>query len=118
LRFYERRGLVQAICRQGGRHYDPSILTRLALIEVGRLAGFTLAEIKIILDSEVDRSVLDSMARTKIAELETQIAQAELAKRYLVHTLGCPSPDPLACSTLRGILDQVLPRHTTVRPWS
>ncbi|HEY9216442.1 MAG TPA: MerR family transcriptional regulator, partial [Phenylobacterium sp.] len=46
LRFYEAKGLIAPVGRHGLRRlYDEAVLERLALIALGRLAGFTLDEI-------------------------------------------------------------------------
>jgi DNA-binding transcriptional MerR regulator len=46
LRFYEEKGLIASTGRRGlRRQYDPGVLERLALIALGRTAGFSLDEI-------------------------------------------------------------------------
>jgi DNA-binding transcriptional MerR regulator len=46
LRFYEEKGLIASIGRRGLRRlFDPGVLERLALIALGRAAGFSLDEI-------------------------------------------------------------------------
>ena len=46
LRFYEEKGLVASNGRHGlRRQYDADVLERLALISLGRVAGFSLDEI-------------------------------------------------------------------------
>jgi DNA-binding transcriptional MerR regulator len=46
LRFYEEKGLIASIGRRGLRRlFDPRVLERLALIALGRAAGFSLEEI-------------------------------------------------------------------------
>jgi len=43
LRFYEEKGLIASIGRRGLRRvFNPGVLERLALIAVGRAAGFSL----------------------------------------------------------------------------
>src|SRR5579884_2118936 len=45
LRFYEEKGLIASIGRRGlHRVFDPKVLERLALIALGRSAGFSLDE--------------------------------------------------------------------------
>jgi DNA-binding transcriptional MerR regulator len=46
LRFYEEKGLIESAGRRGLRRtFEPTVLERLALIALGRLAGFSLDEI-------------------------------------------------------------------------
>jgi DNA-binding transcriptional MerR regulator len=47
LRFYEEKGLIQSNGRNGLRRlFDANVLERLALISLGRSAGFSLDEIR------------------------------------------------------------------------
>ena len=53
LRFYEEKGLIKSIGRQGlRRQYAKQVLDQLALIALGRAAGFSLDEIAITAPSE------------------------------------------------------------------
>lgn len=46
LRYYEERGLIASVGRQGlRRRFDPEVLEQLALISLGQAAGFSLDEI-------------------------------------------------------------------------
>ena len=46
LRFYEEKGLIAAIGRRGlRRQFDAGVLERLALVALGRAAGFSLDDI-------------------------------------------------------------------------
>jgi len=49
LRFYEQKRLIASIGRRGlHRVFDPGVLERLALIALGRSAGFSLDEIALV----------------------------------------------------------------------
>ena len=46
LRFYEAKGLIASVGRKGLRRvFGPDVLERLALVTLGRAAGFSLDEI-------------------------------------------------------------------------
>ena len=67
LRFYEEKGLISSVGRQGLRRvFNPDILERLALIALGRAAGFSLDEIARMIGSkgtpDIDRELLVSKA--------------------------------------------------------
>ena len=67
LRFYEEKGLISSIGRQGLRRvFNDSILERLALIALGRAVGFSLDEIARMIGSKgnpkIDRELLVSKA--------------------------------------------------------
>lgn len=53
LRFYEEKGLIKSIGRQGIRRvFSSNVLERLELIALGRAAGFSLEEISGILGTD------------------------------------------------------------------
>jgi DNA-binding transcriptional MerR regulator len=68
LRFYEEKGLIASIGRRGLRRvFDPGVLERLALIAVGRAAGFSLDEIALMFAPDglprIDRQMLAAKAK-------------------------------------------------------
>ncbi|WP_086824991.1 MerR family transcriptional regulator [Allokutzneria sp. NRRL B-24872] len=94
LRFYEREGLITSVARDGAgrRVYDPDILARLAVVELGKLAGFTISEVSGCLDRDTGMPGPGwrELAAAKLTELEERIAEAERARQVLVHALECP----------------------------
>ena len=71
LRFYEAKGLIVSIGRRGLRRvFDPGVLERLALISLGRAAGFSLDEIARMFGPEgrprIDRRMLAAKAQQRI----------------------------------------------------
>src|SRR5262245_35251794 len=76
LRYYEEVGLLCPIRRVSGRRqYDESVLQRLALIQTGQQAGFTLAELGIllnnVLNSESDGAGWHELVNRKLREMDT-----------------------------------------------
>src|SRR3546814_7320286 len=64
LRYYEEKRLIASIGRRGLRRlFDPGVIERLALIALGRAAGFSLDEIR----SEEHTSELQSLMRISYA---------------------------------------------------
>ncbi len=97
IRFYESVGLIPRTPRRGGRRvYNPSILDRLALIELSKSAGFTIAEIKKLLGAFRSNTPPGvrwrTLARDKRVELEQRIAEAEQMKRVLEILVACECP--------------------------
>jgi MerR family redox-sensitive transcriptional activator SoxR len=106
IRFYEAKGLIpKAPRRSGRRFYDASILDRLALIELAKAAGFTVAEIGKLLGAFRKKTPPGerwrSLARTKRIELEERIAEAERMKGVLDVLMRCECPTLDDCS--RGL---------------
>lgn len=88
LRFYEAKGLLPPPPRAGGaRRYHPTVLRRLALIDVAKRAGFTLAEIRELLDGFDDAAPGSirwrAMAARKLRQVEDTIQGARTMQRLL-----------------------------------
>jgi len=109
LRFYEERGLIHSIGRRGLRRlFDPGVLEHLALIALGRAAGFSLDEIAAMFapngSPRIDRQLLEAKAR----ELDRTIRQLETMRRGLRHAAACPAPTHMECPTFRRLLRATL----------
>ena len=75
LRYYESLGLLPTADREGGRRYWPAAtLRRIALIKMSQRAGFTLAEIRQLLDSETSRGATRQWRAFAERKLPTSIA--------------------------------------------
>ena len=86
IRFYQRKGLIEVPDRDGGvRRYGSVDVRRLRFIREAQAAGFTLAEIKelIDLDQTADRSRARELANRRVKTLERQIAQLGRARDSL-----------------------------------
>lgn len=107
LRYYEQKGLIASTGRQGLRRtFDAGVLERLALIALGRTAGFSLDEIAAMFGSDgrpdIDRQVL----RAKAREIDATIHRLVAMRRGLRHAAACPAPDHMACPTFRRLLKE------------
>jgi MerR family mercuric resistance operon transcriptional regulator len=86
IRFYQRKELLPVPVRDGGiRRYDQEDLRRLRFIRKAQQAGFTLEEIKELLDLDTgrDHHRAQEMARTRLAKLDEQIADLQRAQQSL-----------------------------------
>ena len=106
LRYYERRGLIAPVGRRGLRRlYDARVLERLALIALGRSAGFSLEEIAGMFTADgrprIDRSRLAARAQ----ELDVTIRRLGALRDGLRHAAACPAPSHMECPTFRRLLD-------------
>jgi DNA-binding transcriptional MerR regulator len=105
LRFYEKKGLIRSIGRRGlYRLFDKGILERLALIALGRSAGFSLAEIKRMFAPDGRLRIDRKMLAAKADELGATIRQLGAMRRGLRHAAVCPAPSHLECPTFRRLL--------------
>ena len=86
VRFYQRRGLLQTPTRDSGiRRYDSNDLRRLRFIRQAQSAGFTLEEIKELLelDASEDRGRARELADARVKALDAGIGELERARDAL-----------------------------------
>lgn len=112
LRYYEEKSLITSIGRRGlKRLFDPEVLQRLALVALGRKAGFSLAEISKFLlggsTSKIDRDIL----RAKAAEIDRQISELQQVSSGLKHAAECPAPSHLECPRFQKMLRVAAKHH-------
>ena len=104
VRFYQRRQLLQTPDRDAGvRRYGDEDLRRLRFIRKAQQAGFTLEEIRelIELDAGEDRSRAREMSRRRLEKLDQQIADLQRARESLLRLLqDCAEGKPGACPIL------------------
>jgi DNA-binding transcriptional MerR regulator len=105
LRFYEEKGLIRSIGRHGLRRvFAPDVLDRLALIALGRAAGFSLDEIAPIFNTAGRPRIDRRMLAAKAEELEGTIKRLTAIRDGLRHAAACPAPSHMECPTFRRLL--------------
>ncbi|MBT2321828.1 helix-turn-helix domain-containing protein [Variovorax paradoxus] len=105
LRFYEDKGLIASSGRRGLRRlFDPGVLERLALIALGRAAGFSLDEIALMFTPEGQPHLDRKMLAAKAQELDRTIRRLSAMRDSLLHAAACPAPSHMECPTFRRIL--------------
>ncbi len=105
LRFYEEKGLIASIGRRGLRRvFDAGVLEKLALIALGRSAGFSLDEIALMFTSDGRPDIDRQMLNTKAKQLDKTIRKLSTMRDGLLHAAACPAPSHLECPTFRRIL--------------
>jgi DNA-binding transcriptional MerR regulator len=105
LRFYEKEGLISSVGRRGIRRiFEPDILIRLSLIQLGQKAGFSLSQIASMLGSsgtpQIDREKLQQQAKL----LEEKIHELTSLRRVLLHVTTCTAPSHLECPTFQRLM--------------
>lgn len=104
LRFYEEKGLIASTGRRGMRRlFDPGVLERLALIALGRAAGFKLDEIAEMFVPDGPRIRRERLA-AKADELDRTIQRLTAMRDGLRHAAACPAPSPMECPRFRRIV--------------
>jgi len=98
LRYYEEKGLIQSVGRHGLRRlFDASVLKELSLISLGRLAGFSLEEIRGMFSKDEALIVDRQQLLIKADELEQTILQISAVRDGLRHVASCPEASHLEC---------------------
>ncbi|GAA2729786.1 helix-turn-helix domain-containing protein [Actinocorallia aurantiaca] len=105
LRYYEEKGLIAATGRHGlRRQFDPAVLERLALITLGRTAGFSLDEMARVLPSAGHPHIDRRMLTAKAEELDETISRLTALRDGLHHAAACPASTHLECPTFQSFL--------------
>lgn len=105
LRFYEEKGLIVSVGRRGLRRvFEPAVLDRLALIALGRAAGFSLDEIALMFASDGRPRIDRARLAAKADELDRTIRRLTAMRDGLRHAAVCPAPSHLECPTFRRML--------------
>lgn len=117
LRYYEKRGLIASDGRRGlRREYDDTVLTRLALIALGRRAGYSLEEIDALFrpqggSLELSREELRNQAH----KLRFQAQELQATAELLDHIAACTAPSHLECPRFQTLLKDILTTKTTAK---
>jgi len=105
LRFYEERGLIASVGRRGLRRvFDRGVLERLALVALGRAAGFSLDEIARMFAPDGRPRIDRRMLAAKAEELDGTIRKLSAMRDGLRHAAVCPAPSHMECPTFRRLL--------------
>lgn len=106
VRFYQRKGLLGTPTRESGiRRYGSDDVRRLRFIRQAQAAGFTLGEIKELLDLDAgeDRTRARQLAQARVATIDAKIAELEGARDALKRLArqcseGAAGPCPILAS--------------------
>jgi MerR family redox-sensitive transcriptional activator SoxR len=94
IRYYEREGLLPEAERLAGRRrFPPATVERLGLIAVAKRAGFSLDEVRMLLDAADGgapaHEQLRAIAERKLPEVEALISHAETVRGWLTAATAC-----------------------------
>ena len=104
LRFYEEKGLIQSIGRNGlKRTFKANIIERLALISLARSVDFSLDEIHEMFTQEgveINRGLL----LAKADKLDSKIDELTSMRDGLRHAAVCTAPNHFECPKFLRLL--------------
>ncbi|TNJ41119.1 helix-turn-helix domain-containing protein [Phaeobacter sp. B1627] len=105
LRYYEEKGLIHALSRHGlRRQYGPEVLQQLALVAMGKMAGFALDEIAAMFGPSGRPEVPRADLQARSDAMLKQARQLEVLAQMLRHVADCPEPNHLECGKFQKLL--------------
>jgi len=105
LRYYEEKGLIASIGREGlRRRFDPRVLDQLALIALGQAAGLSLAEIQAMFSPEGRPSIDRALLAAKADEIDATVRRLKAMSNGLRHAAVCPAKSHAECPTFQRLL--------------
>jgi len=109
LRYYEKKGLIQPVGRNGlRRQYHENVLNKLQLIALGQAAGFSLDEITEMFNAE-DKIALDrERLYQRAQEIDATIRRLELLSCGLKHVARCTQPEHTDCEEFKRVVSRGL----------
>ena len=105
LRYYEEKGLIVSSGRSGiRRRFAPGVLDQLALIALGRAAGFSLDEIRSMFSPDGSPSISRPMLAAKAREIDATVVRLRAMSRGLRHAAACRASSHAECPTFQRLL--------------
>lgn len=105
LRYYEEKGLIASVGRQGLRRtFSPAVLEQLALIALGQTAGFSLDEIAQMFSADERPNIDRKMLAAKADQVDALIKRLQAMRNGLRHAVDCPAPSHMECPSFRRLL--------------
>ena len=105
LRYYEEKGLIASIGRSGLRRmFNISVLERLALIALGRAAGFSLEEIAEMFAPDGRPRINRQKLEEKAEALDRTIRELSAMRDGLRHAAACRAPSHMECPTFQRLI--------------
>lgn len=101
IRYYESIGVLPAPERVSGRRrYTPDVVRRLGIIAVAQRVGFTLDEIRELLNTDhgTAHQQLRRLADRKLPDIDELIQRANAVRRWLEMTSACDCESLDVCS--------------------
>jgi MerR family transcriptional regulator, redox-sensitive transcriptional activator SoxR len=118
IRYYERIGLLPEPMREHGqRRYDESVLGKLGFIGVAQSAGFSLDEIKQLMQGIDSGGMADPMralSSRKLDEVEALLERTKAMKGWLQVAQECGCMSPEECSLFPSPEQQTIDPELTL----
>ena len=105
LRYYDELGLIESLGRHGlRRQFGSEALTQIALIQLGKSAGFSLDEIKGMFGKDGMPDIPRDAFSARADALEVQIKKLVTLKNALRHVAECKAESHMQCPKFQRLL--------------
>ncbi len=105
LRYYEEIGLIESLGRHGlRRQFGVEALTQLALVSLGKTAGFSLEEIRGAFGKHGLANLPRDALRRRADDIDAQIRRLTVLGKALRHVAECSAPSHMECPKFRRLL--------------
>ena len=106
LRYYEEIGLISSVARRGlRRQFEPDVLLQLALISMGKAAGFSLGDIATMFGRDGKPDLPRKDLHDRADALDRHIGELTALRDTLRHVADCPALSHMECPTFRRLVD-------------
>ena len=105
LRYYEKKGLIQPVGRNGLRRQNhENVLNKLQLIALGQAAGFTLDELAAMFGSQAGVTIDRGLLLQRAKEIDATVRKLQLLSRGLKHAARCTQPEHRHCEEFKRVV--------------
>jgi DNA-binding transcriptional MerR regulator len=109
LRYYEKRGLIHPVGRNGlRRQYHENVLNKLQLITLGQAAGFSLDDIAAMFGAKGTIAIDREQLHQQSLKIDNTIRRLQLLSRGLKHAARCTQPEHTECEEFQKIVSRGL----------
>ncbi|WP_312068923.1 MerR family DNA-binding transcriptional regulator [Lelliottia nimipressuralis] len=109
LRYYEKRGLIQPVGRNGlRRQYHENVLNKMQLITLGQAAGFSLDDIAAMFGAKGTIAIDREQLHQQSLKIDNTIRRLQLLSRGLKHAARCTQPEHTECEEFQKIVSRGL----------
>lgn len=106
LRYYDEIGLITSAGRHGlRRQFAPEVMLQLALIALGKAAGFSLQDIAGMFRPDGQPDIPRDELHRRANALDRQIRELQTLRDTMRHVADCQAPSHLECPGFRRLLD-------------
>lgn len=117
LRYYEEKGLIRSIGRNGlKRVFSETVIQRLSLIALGRTAGFSLDAIADMLATDGELALDRERLLQQADQVDQTIKRLSAIRDGLRHAASCSAPSHLDCPKFQRLMNLAARTAASERP--